>query len=143
MFPLMFPYRLSPGDIRHIRSNVHAVCTMRKLNISEVDRLVAALLLVDDRPYSVSALSNTTGYSRKTVRAALERGMQADHTSREPQGWVLTDGGRLFITALFKEGLEMIEGRRSWYSEELLRLLPEVPPEGNRWRVLLDDDHDG
>lgn len=127
----MLPHEELPEEhLKYIRRNLAAVCSLRRLNLGEPARLLISLLITETRPYSVSALAEATGYSRKTVRTQLSNGAQYGTCEFVDGGWVLTPLGRTLMNRLMRETLEIAEGTRGWYSEELVGELIEPPAGG-------------
>lgn len=102
----------------------------RSLDVSELERIIFGYLLVDQRPISVTALHELSGYSRRSVRSSLLDLQVMGLGERLPSGWVLTDLGRVVFTSILREGEQIGEGLLFDFSSELKDVLRALPTEG-------------
>lgn len=115
----------------YTRMQVKYLLAVHSLGINEKERLIAASMLGDPKPWKVQTLSDILGYSRAGIREAL-RDLQAIGWAHECRidGWCLTRAGRRGLLWIGAEATKIALGRRRGFSRALRRHLARLPTEG-------------
>ena len=112
--------------------------------MTDIRRQVTGHLFVDRRPASVSSLSASVGYTRRSVRVQLLDGVSRTTVGYRDGGWVLTPAGLLLVEWMFGEARRVALGELECFSSEFMTFasqyaLPSDKPvgwsEGGGWVV--------
>lgn len=86
-------------------------------------------MLLDRRPWTISALSETSGFSRAAVRKMLKQAVKSEWMKVEPGvGYSFTVGGAAAFDAIVSDLQDIYTRKLEGLSPQTVELIRKLPP---------------
>lgn len=108
----------------------------RAIGLSDRARLLATLMITDQRPWPLLKLSTVTGYSRTAIRDNLSNGEAFGITKKTVSGWVMTVLGRRLLRRILTEIVDIADGGATGFSDALMNEIESLKVKGKPSRRL-------
>jgi len=104
--------------------HIRGIKALQDAGVTRLEHVVLACLVMDDRPWSISSLSDATGYTRAAIRNTLRCDRWSHMTHRDRNGgYTLRRAARAFAVKGADELMGILDGSRSGWSTEIASAL--------------------